>query len=68
MATYSPFSANQISDDSQIWHNLKMAIASSSGFQTWQLEREQVDDTYQDSSLDYRVSRYLRETLETLAY
>lgn len=68
MATYSAFSTNQISDDSQIWHSLKMAIASSSGFQTWQLERQQVDDTYQDSSLDYRVSRYLRETLETLAY
>ncbi len=68
MATYSPLSANQIADDSQIWHSLKTAIASSSGFQTWQLERQQADDSYQDTSLDYRVSRYLRETLETLAY
>lgn len=55
-------------EDSQIWDNLKMAIASSSGFQSWQLERQQVDDNCENTSLDYRVQRYLRETLETLAY
>lgn len=55
-------------EDSQIWDHLKMAIASSSGFQSWQLERSQVDEDRENASLDYRVQRYLRETLETLAY
>lgn len=57
-------------EDSQIWNHLKRAIASSSGFQSWQMERQQVDDDCdcEKASLDYRVQRYLRETLETLAY
>lgn len=52
-------------NDAQIWDNLKEAIASCSGFERWQYE-QQVDED--DTSLDYRVRRYLRETLETLAY
>lgn len=60
--TTSP--ANQ---DSQIWISLKEAIAASSGFQRWQLEQV-VEEQRQEFSLDYRVRRYLRETLETLAY
>jgi hypothetical protein len=53
--------------DAEIWDNLKMAIAASSGFQTWQLENP-INDQDQNAGLDPRVSRYLRETLETLAY
>lgn len=66
MATYPASPTAQIPDDPQIWDSLKLAIAASSGFQRWQLEHG-VDDS-QDLSLDYRVRRYLRETLETLAY
>jgi hypothetical protein len=54
-------------DDVQIWGNLKAAIASSSGFQSWQLERG-TDSAISGLSLDVLVRRYLRETLETLAY
>lgn len=55
------------SDDRTIWESLKQAIANSSGFQRWQLERGD-DPQLQALSLDQRVQRYLRETLETLAY
>ena len=49
------------------WHELKSAIAASSGFQRWRLE--QISHTQiQNLSLDHQVSYYLRETLETLAY
>lgn len=54
-------------EDSQIWQSLKQAIAASSGFQRWQLE-QQPDDRFQSLGLDQQVQRYLRETLETLAY
>ncbi len=57
----------QFSQDSQIWDNLKQAIAASSGFQRWQMEHPG-GDQLEDYSLDSLVSRYLRETLETLAY
>ena len=46
---------------------LKQAIATSSGFQRWQIEHR-IGDQSQDYTLDNRVRRYLRETLETLAY
>jgi hypothetical protein len=59
--------SRQFAQDSQVWDSLKQAIAASSGFQRWQLEHS-VGDQPQDYSLDSRVSRYLRETLETLAY
>lgn len=52
----------QISD-SQMWNSLKLAIAESSGFQRWQIDR-----TSQETDLDALVHQYLRETLETLAY
>jgi hypothetical protein len=61
------FAANQWSEDSQIWQNLKTAIASSSGFQRWQLERH-LNLIEPTNNLDQLVSLYLRETLETLAY
>lgn len=53
--------------DSEIWESLKQAIAASSGFQRWQLEQNN-NETPANSSLDYSIRRYLRETLETLAY
>ena len=58
--------------DSEIWESLKHAIAASSGFQRWQLEQQDSSDAanpdLEQSGLDYSVRRYLRETLETLAY
>lgn len=76
MASYPASSSSSVSQtastahsgvtDAQIWHHLKDAIASSSGFQRWELESEGEAD--EDSNLDYRVRQYLRETLETLAY
>lgn len=54
-------------DDSHIWKSLKQAIATSSGFRTWEQERNS-NASLQSLSLDQRVRRYLRETLETLAY
>lgn len=56
-----------LSGDTSVWDSLKQAISSSSGFQRWQMERNQ-DSHFQTLSLDNQVHRYLRETLETLAY
>jgi hypothetical protein len=55
-----------------IWENLKLAISESSGFKRWKVER-QPDQAVGvaaslDQSLDELVHRYLRDTLETLAY
>ncbi|MBE9003472.1 hypothetical protein IQ259_00105 [Fortiea sp. LEGE XX443] len=55
----------QFPADTEIWYNLKCAIATSSGFQRWQLER---DTQLQGLRLEQQVKKYLRETLETLAY
>jgi hypothetical protein len=55
------------SSENVTWDNLKRAIASSSGFQRWRAERTDLD-VQSGASLDQLVSRYLRETLETLAY
>ena len=52
-------------EDSEIWENLKHAIAASSGFQRWQIEQ---DLPVSNLSVDTLIRRYLRETLETLAY
>lgn len=57
----------QLPDDSTIWENLKQAIAASSGFNRWQIERTG-DAKISGLNLDHRVRYYLRETLETLAY
>ena len=51
--------------DTEIWNSLKCAIAASSGFQRWQLEHAV---SLQVLRLEQQVQRYLRETLETLAY
>ena len=50
--------------DRKIWLSLRQAIAKSSGFQSWQQER----NINSEVDLDGQVRRYLRETLETLAY
>jgi hypothetical protein len=60
-ATQSQFSENVT------WDSLKRAIAASSGFQRWRTERGESEAGF-EASLDQLVSRYLRETLETLAY
>jgi hypothetical protein len=66
MAQIPAFSDRQFSlVDTKIWHNLKYAISASSGFQRWQLE---CDAQLQGLRLEQQVQRYLRETLETLAY
>lgn len=67
MTSSATSESSQFSQDSQIWDSLKQAIAASSGFQRWQLEHP-VSDQAKDYSLEIRVRRYLRETLETLAY
>lgn len=54
--------------ESRMWDSLMQAIAVSSGFQRWQLERKINEGQQQNISLDRQVSIYLRETLETLAY
>lgn len=60
-------SSGQFEADAKIWNSLKQAIAASSGFKRWQTELL-LDQQYRDSGLDHQVRRYLRETLETLAY
>ncbi|MEP1057875.1 MULTISPECIES: hypothetical protein [Cyanophyceae] len=63
----TPELLDQLPGDSEIWHNLKQAIAASSGFERWQLERN-TDGRLSGLNLDHLVRYYLRETLETLAY
>jgi len=65
MASFSSVSMRNTSDDSQIWANLREAIANSSGFQGW---KQQKTTDLAGLSLDKQVRLYLRDTLETLAY
>jgi hypothetical protein len=53
-------------NDTSIWTSLKQAISASSGFQHWASQLSAIEQA--DLNLDARVQRYLRETLETLAY
>lgn len=62
--TNSTIAQSKDDQDRAIWENLKEAIATSSGFQRWQQERE-ADSV---NNLELNVRRYLKETLETLAY
>ena len=55
---------SQEKQDRKIWLSLRQAISKSSGFQSWQQER----NLNTEVDLDKQVRRYLRETLETLAY
>ncbi|MBD2313798.1 hypothetical protein H6G20_19195 [Desertifilum sp. FACHB-1129] len=63
----STYPSARFSDDAAIWESLQTAIAASSGFQRWQNERSS-DRRLADLNQEQLVSRYLRETLETLAY
>ena len=56
--------AGQANQDLAIWSNLRSAIAKSSGFKRWQQEQ----GITKQNDLDLMVRRYLKETLETLAY
>ncbi len=58
------YTVEQANQDLKIWSNLRSAIATSSGFKRWQQEQ----DLSEQSDLDLIVRRYLKETLETLAY
>lgn len=54
-----------------LWPQLRQAIAQSSGFQRWLLERESNSremETVLTNASDALVIAYLRQTLETLAY
>ncbi len=65
MASSSSAAVHGGTEDAQIWASLRDAIAASSGFQGWQREQS---PTFAQLPLDQQVRRYLRETLETLAY
>lgn len=54
------------SDDTNVWLSLQRAICNSTGFQRWKSELP--SDTLDQTPLEHLVRRYLRETLETLAY
>ncbi|EKV02417.1 hypothetical protein D0962_26165 [Leptolyngbyaceae cyanobacterium CCMR0082] len=54
------------SEDTNVWLSLQRAICSSTGFQRWKSELPA--DTLDKTPLEQLVRRYLRETLETLAY
>jgi hypothetical protein len=65
--TAAPVGASiSLNAQTPVWSHLKQAIAKSSGFQRWQIERQDIET--ESNSLDTQVSKYLRETLETLAY
>lgn len=64
MANSTIASHNGREQDTEIWVSLRQAIAKSSGFQSWQQER----NVSEDLDLEQQVRRYLKETLETLAY
>ena len=64
MANSTTIAQNNQGQEREIWQSLRKAIAKSSGFQSWQQERELNDR----ADLDVQVRRYLEETLETLAY
>ncbi len=65
MAHISP-SNRRASHEAPVWQNLKQVISGSSGFQRWQLECN--SGQLQGLRLEQQVQKYLRETLETLAY
>ncbi|NEP16759.1 MAG: hypothetical protein F6J97_07620 [Leptolyngbya sp. SIO4C1] len=66
MANQSAMIGGAAPEDASMWANLKLAIASSSGFRRW--KSELANDVLDQTPLDQLVRRYLRETLETLAY
>jgi len=67
MTTATLIPNTPINDAPSVWESLKQAIAASSGFKCWQ-EEQTPENTDLSPSLDFQVRRYLRQTLETLAY
>jgi hypothetical protein len=67
MTTFVASGSSKMSQNSQIWDSLKQTISTSSGFHRW-LSEHPIRHQVLEMSLDYQVRRYLRETLETLAY
>ncbi|NES99767.1 MAG: hypothetical protein F6K62_06550 [Sphaerospermopsis sp. SIO1G2] len=65
MVQTSVSSTVEFSPEADVWQNLKYAISTSSGFQSWQLESS---EEVKNLSWEQQVQMYLRETLETLAY
>jgi hypothetical protein len=65
MSKATIYPETRFNDDSEIWENLKEAIANTSGFECWQQTNANENETV---NLDQLVSCYLRETLATLAY
>ena len=63
--TNATLKQQEFSKDQPNWENLRIAIAASSGFKSWQLEKGLQSSP---DELDEQVRGYLRETLETLAY
>jgi hypothetical protein len=63
---YMSISSSAPISNTSIWAGLKQAISASSGFQHWALQLSEIEQA--DLNLDARIQRYLRETLETLAY
>lgn len=53
--------------DGRYWSELKQAIADTSGFKRWVLERDP-EIKGAEATQDRMVQLYLRQTLETLAY
>lgn len=64
---FSSTTPSQFSED-VTWNSLKRAIAESSGFKRWCAERALAAPQEELRPEEQLVSRYLRETLETLAY
>ncbi len=64
MAKFTTSSQSGREQDQEIWLSLRQAIAKSSGFQSWQQER----NISSEVALEEQVRQYLKETLETLAY
>ncbi len=58
------FTVGKANQELEVWSNLRSAIAKSSGFKRWQQEQGISDQ----SDLDLMVRRYLKKTLDTLAY
>jgi len=66
MTNSSSTSPSHAAENAELWQSLKSAIATSSGFQSWQAEQPTTITT--NTSVEQMVRLYLRETLETLAY
>lgn len=67
MTSTAATSQPRFQQEQAVWQSLKEAIATSSGFQRWQ-EQQQSNSSVTEANIDIKVRRYLRETLETLAY